>query len=126
MPHRAFPVRSFVKENSNPVEEHISTKRSTHLEMANLLAKGFPSMQVGDGVVQHCLHEPGGKRETLGAASCPLLPPGWQNATGKSGGQGQLSETRSWSSRAEGGRGRTLVTLLSHCAAGPGLTQDPV
>lgn len=104
-------MHSFVKKKLKPNEEHISTKHATHLEVADLLAKGLPSVQIWDGVVQDSLHEPGGRGKTRVVPHCPPAAAGVAKCQcEKSGGQGQLSETRSWSSRAEDGRGRTLVT----------------
>lgn len=68
-----------MKENLNPVKEDMSTKHSTHLEVANLLAKGFPHVQVGNGVVQDGLHDPVERTKIL-SPRCQL---GWQSASVK-------------------------------------------
>lgn len=53
------------------------TKQSTHLEVANLLAKGFPHMQVGNGVVQDSLHDPVGRTKTLERCLTVLPTASW-------------------------------------------------
>lgn len=50
----------------NPVSGHFSMY-SPYLELADFLTKGFPYMQIGNGVVQDSLHDPAGKkRDTMG------------------------------------------------------------
>ena len=51
-----------------------SQNNATHLEVADLLAKGLPHVQVGNSVVEDGLHDPARRRETLrrGFALIPL------------------------------------------------------
>lgn len=79
MPHSTCLVYSF-NENLSPITQYISTKHSAHLEVADLLAKGFPHMQVGNGVVKDSLHDAVERRKgcALLSSHCQL---GWQNAS---------------------------------------------
>lgn len=56
---------------------HFSTSISIHLEVANLLAKGFPHVQVGNGVVEDSLHEPARKEKDTGEVPCCIPIATW-------------------------------------------------
>lgn len=56
---------------------HFSTSISIHLEVANLLAKGFPRVQVGNGVVEDSLHDPARKEKDTGEMPCCIPIATW-------------------------------------------------
>lgn len=85
-----------------------SQNHPTHLEVAYLLAKGLPHVQVGNSVVEDGLHDPA-RRETLRRCFAVIPLPVVCVCVGgmlvwkclKWG--GQPGETRSWHLRQESG-----------------------
>lgn len=86
-----------------------SQNHPTHLEVADLLAKGLPHVQVGNSVVEDGLHDPARRRETLrrGFAVIPLpvvcVCGGGHSSVEMPEVGGQPGETRSWHLRQESG-----------------------